>query len=185
MQRVVAHQARPVGRGGELACRRLQRPRQRVPVQLDYPIRLAPTYLHRETMHLHREVQRLNPLDRHPRGILARQIVELGAIFDRDRLCPLQLPAALWVIFGQRGRAAHRLAMQIVVVDVQPVLVAIEAAPQTLDERIHHSVQPGRQRPRNEAEESGRSQSAGRSASAGAGFSSTSSVNAPIEGVLR
>jgi hypothetical protein len=74
VKRVIAHQARPVGRGGELACRRLQRPRQRVPVQLDYPIRLAPTYLHRETMDLHREVKCLSPLDLHARGVLTRQI---------------------------------------------------------------------------------------------------------------
>ena len=51
-------------------------------------------------MNLHREVQCLNPLDRHPRGILACQIVELGAIFDRDRLRPLLLAASPRVIFG-------------------------------------------------------------------------------------
>ena len=38
-------------------------------------------------------------------------------------------------------------------IHMQPVPVAIETAPQTLDERIHYSMQPGRQRPRNEAEE--------------------------------
>ena len=153
MQCIIAYEAWPVGRGSELACRRLERPRLRVPVQQDYTSRLAPTYLHREAMNLHREVQCLNPLDRHPSGILTCQIVELGAIFDRDRLCPLQLAAAFGVIAGQRGSATHRLAMQVVMIHMQPVLVAIEAAPQTLDERIHYSMQPGRQRPRNEAEE--------------------------------
>ena len=98
MQCVVAHQARPLGRRGELACRRLQRSRQRVPVQMDRPFRLPSAYLHRKTMHLHRDVQCLNPLNRHPRGILARQIVELRAIVVSDRLRPLLLAASPRVI---------------------------------------------------------------------------------------
>ena len=130
MQCVIATQAGPVGRRSEFAYRRLQRPRKRVPVQYDYPVGLATTYLHRETMNLHREIQRLNPLGRHPRGILARHIVELGAIFDRDRLRPLRLPTSPRVILGQCGRAAHRLAVQIIVVQMQAVLVAAETPPQ-------------------------------------------------------
>jgi hypothetical protein len=129
MQGVIAHQTRPLGRCGEFACRRLQRSRQWVPVQKDRPFRLPSAYLHRETMNLHRDVQRLNPLNRHPRAILARQIVELRAIVISDRLRPLLLTASPRVILGEYPGAAHRLSEQVVMVQMQTVLIPAESPP--------------------------------------------------------
>ena len=133
MQCVIAHQARPLGRRGEFACRWLQRSRQWVPVQKDRPFRLPSAYLYRETLNLHRDVQRLNPLDRHPRGILARQIVELRAIVASYRLRPLLLTASPRVILGEYAGAAHRLSVQVVMVQMQTVLIPPESPPQTFD----------------------------------------------------
>ena len=105
---------------------------------MDCPFPLPSAYLHRQTMNLHRDVQRLNPLNRHPRGILARQIVELRAIVVSDRLRPLLLAASPRVIRGERPGAAHRLPVQIVMVKMQAVLIPAEAPPQTVDERTQY-----------------------------------------------
>ncbi len=61
MQRVVAYQAGPLGGGAPFARGRLEPARQRVPVELDRAVRLAPAQLHREALHRRHELQRLHP----------------------------------------------------------------------------------------------------------------------------
>jgi hypothetical protein len=153
MQCVIADQARPIGRCCELACRRLQRSRQWVPVKQERPFRFPAAYLHRETMNLHCNVQRLNPLDRYPRRVLARQIVKLCAIFISYRRRAVLLTASPRVIHGERLDAVHRLSMQVVMVKMQTVLIPPESPPQTFDERTQYDVQSGWQTTRDETEE--------------------------------
>jgi len=107
VQRVVAHEARPLGGSAPLAHRRLQPARQRVPVQLDGAVRLAPPHLHREALHRHGQLQRLHPFGRHPCRILARKVVELGAVLALDRLGPLLFAPLPRIFHGQREGAAH------------------------------------------------------------------------------
>ena len=81
MQCIVADQARSRIGCGEFARQRFQRPRQRIPVHNNHPIRFATADPHSKAMHRHRKFQRLNPFDSHARGILAGKVIELGTIF--------------------------------------------------------------------------------------------------------
>ena len=83
---------------------------------MDHPIRLAPADLHRETLHRHRQFHCPHPLDCHPRGILAREIVEPRTILVLDRLDPLFLPPPFRVVRGQHESTLHRLVVKIVMV---------------------------------------------------------------------
>jgi len=153
MQRVVTHEAGPLHRGAGFAKGRLQPPHRRVPVQAQRAVRLAAPDLDRETMHLHRQFERLDPLDGHPRGVLPREVVELGAVLPPDCLGALLLPMPSRIALGQRERPEHGLAAQVVVVEVQPVLVTAKPSPQAFDERVERRVQPGRQGPGDEVEQ--------------------------------
>ena len=152
MQSIVAHQAWPLRGRGVFAGRQLQPPGQRAPVKADDAVGLAAPDRHREAMHLRRHFERLDPLDAHPCRILARQVVELGAILAPDRLGACFFAASPRIALRQRERAAHGLAVQVVMVGMQPFLVAAKPAAQALDERSQRQLQSRRQCLRHEPE---------------------------------
>ncbi len=94
MQRFVAHEARPFGAERGLAYWGFEAAGERIPIQPNRPICLAPPYLDDETMHRHYEFQRLDPLDGDTRGVLAGEVFEFRAVFASDRLGALLLPDA-------------------------------------------------------------------------------------------
>ena len=51
------------------------------------------------------------------------------------------------------GRAARGLGKQVVVVAVQPILVAAQPPAQSLDERCERQIEPRRQRPGHQIED--------------------------------
>jgi hypothetical protein len=121
-----AHQPRSIGGVPEFARRRFQPLRQRVPVQMNDPLRLTAPHPHRETLYRHDELQRLDPLDRDPHRILAGEIMQLSRVFALDRLTPLLLTLSSRIAFGQLEQALRRLTMEVVMERIEPLLIAVE-----------------------------------------------------------
>jgi len=128
MEGLVADQARPFGGQAGGARRGLQPSHERVPVEDEFPLRLAAAELHRKPRHRHHQFQRLHPGDADAERVLAGEVVEFGAILGGDRRAPLRFAASRRVIGGELSLAPQRFAMQVVVIVMEPRLVALEAA---------------------------------------------------------
>ena len=68
-----------------------------MPVELDHALALAAADQHLEALHRYIEVERLNPFDGDAQGVVAAQVVELGAVFALDRLDASVLIASFFV----------------------------------------------------------------------------------------
>ena len=93
VQLVVAHEAHAIEAEARLAQQWFGRPDQRVPVEPDHALALAPADQHLETLHRYIEVERLDPFDGDAQGVVAAQVIELGTVFaldglDTQRLAP-------------------------------------------------------------------------------------------------
>ena len=126
MQGIVAYQPRPFSGTTELAGRRFQSSCQRIPIEMNDPLRLAAPDLHCKALHRHHEFQGLHPFDCDPHRVLARQIIQFGMILAADRLLPLLLARPARVAVRKQRQAACRLAMQIVMVRLEQLLIAAE-----------------------------------------------------------
>ena len=104
-----------------------------MPVEPDHTLPLAATDQYFEALHRHVEIQRLHPFDSDAQRIVAAQVVELGVVFALDRLDPKPLapPVGLGPLsfrLRQRHEPRERGAAQVVVIGMDPVAVAFEAA---------------------------------------------------------
>src|SRR5258708_13072308 len=127
MQLVVANEPRPVEPRPRFAERRLDRPRKRVPVDPDQPFAFATPDQHLETLDRYVELQRLNPIDRDPQGVVPPQVVELRPIFPLDGANPHGFPPA--VGFGLLSFAAPQGAEPLHPPTPQTALISLPAVP--------------------------------------------------------
>ena len=112
MQLVVADEAHPIEAEARLAQRRFGRSDQRVPVELDHALALAPADQHVEALHRHEEFERLDPIDGDAQRVVVAQVVELGAVFALDGRDPQRLAPAVGLrLFSVRsGERRKRLS---------------------------------------------------------------------------
>jgi hypothetical protein len=96
------------------------------------PLRLAAPDPYGEATHRHDKLQRLHPRDSDSHCILSGQIMQLGCVFAPDCLTPLLLARSSRIAFGQQGEA-RRVAMRVVMVRIEPLLIAVEAPVQTFN----------------------------------------------------
>jgi hypothetical protein len=146
MQRLVAHHARASRGVAKFGKQRFQLPRRRVPVQMHDAFALAPADQQLEPLHLHGEIQRLHPFDDDAQRVFVAEVVELGLVFAPDRLDPLLLTPPPVIGRRQCCEPTPGLALQLVVIVVQPLLVARQAPAQAAGERLQQHRDPGRQR---------------------------------------
>src|SRR5260370_6798743 len=151
MQLVVANEARPVEPRPRLAERRLDSPRKRVPVDPDQPFAFATPDQHLETLDRYVELQRLNPIDRDPQGVVPPQVVELRPIFPLDGANSHGFPPAVGfglLSFGahQGGEPLQRCTPHIVVISVHAVAAALPPAAHGAQESPQTGPDPGAQR---------------------------------------
>jgi len=50
--------------------------------------------------------------------------MQLSRVFALDRLTPLLLTLSSGIVFGQLGQASRRLAMEVVMERIEPLLIA-------------------------------------------------------------
>ena len=112
MQLVVADEAHAIEAEARLAQRWLGHLDQRMPVEPDHTLALAAADQYVEALHRYVEVQRLHPFDGDAQGVVAAQVVELGAVFALDRLDPQPLapPVGLRPFSFRRASAPSRLS---------------------------------------------------------------------------